>query len=256
MGEALSADARIKLKLTVGDPSTSNSEQWALRVGAIRHVAPTHGSVVTTAYAFDVGKSYPISLEHLSTRLDTPDYDWSANIEKTDRPEFFVVDENKPFYIIGPYQGGWMSWAVANYASLEAQLHIPALDVDVDSNNDSRIDPDNSPSGTDDPIEHEASTGKLVGVGAADRVPLEVRLSANVAEARPTSTEVYFDYDPTVFTLWKNAGPDRSPGNMIPAKTWVNANAIALAPGGSQTVYVEALKGTSGAVPITTSVKV
>ena len=276
-GAAPSADARIKLKLTIGDPSTSNSEQWALRVGAIRHVAPTHGSVVTTEYAFDVGKSYPISLEHLGTIFDTPDYDWSANIEKTDRPEFFVVDENKPLYIIGPYRGGWMSWAGANYASLEAQLHIPALDVDVDSNNDSGFAvPADNPA--EDRQENDATTGKLVfattgdvdrdgivdsadfgGIDGANFVPMAVRLSDNVKEARPTSIQVVFDYDPTVLRVWKpgrDAGAARSASDIIPAGTWVNAEEIGLTPGVDRTVYVEALEGSTGAVPITTSVKV
>jgi hypothetical protein len=140
------------------------------------------------------------------------------------------------------------------FRSLAATLHVPRFDVDVDSNNDSGfLEPDDNRE--EDRLERDASRGKLVGVGGG-RVPLAVRLSANVAEARPASTELYFDYDPTLFQLWKNAGSDRSPGNMIPAKTWVNAAEIGLTPGGRGLVYVEALKGASAPVPLLTQTRI
>jgi hypothetical protein len=140
------------------------------------------------------------------------------------------------------------------FSSLAATLHVPRFDVDVDSNNDSGFaEPDDNRE--EDRLERDASTGKLVGVGGG-RVPLAVRLSANVEEARPASTELYFDYDPTLFQLWKNAGSDRSPGNMIPAKTWVNAAEIGLAPDSRGLVYVEALEGASAPVPLLTQMRI
>jgi hypothetical protein len=403
-GEAPSADARIKLRLSVGDPSGSRSEQWALRVGAILQASATYGEVGSGEYFFDVGKSYPITLEHQGSRIpsatpapveritkpafsqtisvsvDTPfaptrrpspilqhtivipdhialpvmlnisgsvnddllldgqsitdelqidgsyldpgpypdtvgygyvgahaigslpgpfqdtvnggitfkwnkreftvacrdtigagagiditirvteypDHDWYANIEPTDRPEFFVVDDNTPLYIVGPYQGDGMSEQVSNVASLEATLHVPRFDADVDSRNDSgyAVPDDNR---EEDRLENDASTGKLVFVGAAF-VPMVVRLSSNVAEAQPSATSVFFDYDPKVFRLWKpgyDAGTARMPSDIIPARTWVGADEIGLEPGGNRTVYVEAIDGTSStAAPITTSVRI
>jgi len=45
-------------------------------------------------------------------------------------------------------------------------LSVVNADIDTDSNNDGTIDPDNSPAGTDDPIEADANKpGRLVGVG-------------------------------------------------------------------------------------------
>lgn len=278
LGEASSADARIKLRLSVGDPSGSHSEQWALCVGSIRQASPTYGEVGEGEYFFDVGKSYPISIEHQGSRYDEPDYDWYANIDPTDRPEFFVVDDNTPLYIVGAYQGDWMDWAGAGYASLKATLHVPRFDTDVDSRNDSghAIPDDNS---AEDRLENDGSTGKLVfattgdvdqdgivdsvdfgGIDGVSFVPMAVRLSENVKEARPTSIQVFFDYDPAVFRVWKpgcDAGATRTTSDIIPAQTWVSADEIGLVPGGDQTVYVEALQGVpSVAVPLITSVRV
>ena len=252
-GLAPEPEERIKLRLTVGDPSGSHSEQWALQVGTLIQESPDYGLVGSGMFWFDVGRSYPVTLRHRGSLYGSdPDYDWYADIEATDPSDFFVVDTNRPLYLVGPYQGDWMNPSV--FRSLEATLHIPRFDVDVDSKNDSgfAIPDDNR---AEDRLENDGSTGKLVFVGA-DLVPMAVRLSENVAEARPTSTEVYFDYDPTLFRLWKNAGTDRTPGDIIPAGTWVNAEEIGLTPGVDRTVYVEALEGSTGAVPITTSVKV
>ena len=48
------------------------------------------------------------------------------------------------------------------------------VDLDVDSNNDGHIDPENGPTGTDDPIEEERTrTGVIVPVGG-DRVQMVV----------------------------------------------------------------------------------
>jgi hypothetical protein len=256
-GLAPDPEERIKLRLTVGDPSGSHSEQWALQVGAVTQESPDYGLVGSGEFSFDVGRSYPVTLRHRGSLYpDYPDYDWYADIEATDRSDFFVVDTNSPLYLIGPYQGDWMSQYVGDrFRSLAATLHVPRFDVDVDSNNDSGfLEPDDNRE--EDRLERDASRGKLVGVGAADRVPLAVRLSANVEEARPASTELYFDYDPTLFQLWKNAGPDRSPGNMIPAKTWVNAADIGLKPHNRGLVYVEALEGASAPVPLLTQTRI
>lgn len=189
-----------------------------------------------------------------------------------------MVDENKPVHIIGPYQGDGMSEDVSDYASLGAMLHVPRLDADVDSGNDSGFAiPDDNPA--EDRLENDGTTGKLLfaatgdvdqdgivdssdfgGIAGAHFVPMVVRVSQNIAEAQPSKTELFFDYDPTVFRIWKpgfDAGAARTPSDILPAGTWVSADAIGLMPGGERTVHVEALKGTSsGAVPITTSVRV
>jgi hypothetical protein len=277
-GDEPNADERIKLRLSVGDPSGSHSERWALRVGAISHVSPTYGQVGAGEYFFDVGKSYPIRLQHQGSRYGTPDYDWYANVEPTNRPESFVVDTNVPLYIIGPYQGDGMDWAGKGFASLEARLHVARFDVDVDTRNDSGYAiPDDTPS--EDRLENDGSTGKLVfattgdvdrdgiidssdfgGITGAHFVPMAVRLSANVAESQPAAISLFFDYDPAVVRLWKpgcDAGAARTATDIIPARAWVNADEIGLVPGRDRTVYVEALKGVrTGTVSLSTSVRV
>ncbi|MEY3206213.1 MAG: hypothetical protein RLZZ21_2544, partial [Planctomycetota bacterium] len=275
-GLAPEPEERIKLRLTVGDPSGSHSEQWALQVGTLIQESPDYGLVGSGMFWFDVGRSYPVTLRHRGSLYGSdPDYDWYADIEATDPSDFFVVDTNRPLYLVGPYQGDWMNPSV--FRSLEATLHIPRFDVDVDSNNDSGFAvPADDPA--EDRQENDATTGKLVfattgdvdqdgivdsadfgGIDGANFVPMAVRLSNNVSESRPTSIQVVFDYDPTVLRVWKpgrDAGAARSASDIIPAGTWVNAEEIGLTPGVDRTVYVEALEGSTGAVPITTSVKV
>jgi hypothetical protein len=166
-GLAPDPEERIRLALTVGDPSGSHSEQWALQVGAVTQESPDYGVVGSGEFSFDVGRSYPVTLRHRGTRTSLPDYDWYANIEATDRSDFFVVDTNTPLYLVGPYQGDWMSeYGGDRFRSLGATLHIPRFDVDVDSNNDSGFaEPDDNRE--EDRLERDASTGKFVGVGAA-----------------------------------------------------------------------------------------
>ena len=123
-------------------------------------------------------------------------------------------------------------------------------------------EPDDNPE--EDRLERVTSTGKLVfattgdvdrdgivdaadfgGITGANFVPMAVRLSENVWEGS-TSIQVYFDYDPSVFRLWKpgfDAGTVRTEHNIIPAGTWLSADALGLERGVDRTVYVEALKG-------------
>jgi hypothetical protein len=277
-GQPPTADARIKLRVTVGDPSDSHSEQWALRVGQITHMSPTYGVVGSGDYFFDAGKSYPITLQHQGSLYDTPDYDWYANIQPIDQWEFFVADDNTPLWLVGPYQGDWMSNTGARFGSLEAMLHVPRLDVDVDSRNDGGYAiPDDNPA--EDRLESEGTTGKCVfastgdidqdgivdssdfeGIAGGRFMPMVVRLSSNLAEAHPSSISLSFDHDPALFRLWKpgcDAGTARTSSDVIPSGAWTDAHSLGLEPGQSIVVYVEALSGaTAGPVPITTTLRV
>ena len=78
----------VTLKLTVGDPSGSQSERWNLDVfeeatgrAVYHHCDRGFGSPGSTNYALVKGKAYTFSLKWVATnRGDYPDYDWRALI--------------------------------------------------------------------------------------------------------------------------------------------------------------------------------
>jgi RHS repeat-associated protein len=76
----------VNLKLTVGDPSGSESERYSLKVGPITHQAPAFGQVEERVYAFKMGEKYEITIKHEGTDPDYsstphPDYDYVASVE-------------------------------------------------------------------------------------------------------------------------------------------------------------------------------
>ena len=85
-------DNCVTFKLTVGDPSISNSERWELHVtcdktgkGIIRHCDQGFGTPGSAEYALVKGKSYTFKLRHAGTDpayFDYPnaDYDWQCLI--------------------------------------------------------------------------------------------------------------------------------------------------------------------------------
>jgi len=78
----------VTLKLTVGDPSGSESERWNLEVfeeatgkAVVRHCDGGFGTPGSAEYALVKGKAYTFSLRWVATNLGYgPDYDWQAKI--------------------------------------------------------------------------------------------------------------------------------------------------------------------------------
>jgi hypothetical protein len=79
----------VTLKLTVGDPSGSESERWNLEVfeeatgkAVVRHCDGGFGTPGSAEYALVKGKAYTFSLKWVATNLGSygPDYDWQAKI--------------------------------------------------------------------------------------------------------------------------------------------------------------------------------
>jgi len=78
----------VTLKLTVGDPSGSESERWNLEVfeeatgrAVVRHCDGGFGTPGSAEYALVKGKAYTFSLRWIATTLGAyPDYDWQAKI--------------------------------------------------------------------------------------------------------------------------------------------------------------------------------
>jgi hypothetical protein len=78
----------VKLRLTVGDPSGSESERWNLEVfeeatgrAVCHHCDNGFGTPGSAEYSLVKGKAYAFSLRWVATNLDEgPDYDWQAKI--------------------------------------------------------------------------------------------------------------------------------------------------------------------------------
>jgi len=82
----------VTLRLTVGDPSGSNSERWNFEVfeeatgrTVVRHCDDGFGTPGSAEYALVKGKAYTFSLRWIATNLGYgPDYDWRALINDSD----------------------------------------------------------------------------------------------------------------------------------------------------------------------------
>ena len=82
----------VTLKLTVGDPSGSESERWNFEVfeeatgrTVVRHCDGGFGTQGSAEYALVKGKAYTFSLRWIGTNLGYgPDYDWQALINDSD----------------------------------------------------------------------------------------------------------------------------------------------------------------------------
>lgn len=217
-------DMKGKFRLTVGDQSGSHSERWALQVGDVRQTAPGFGEVGFGDFWFDAGQSYDVRLHHLGSRLQTPDFDWTAGIAPAPNdpppapprpvPPYFFVDPPHP--ILGTYYPSTTN-PVAGKVS---KFHIPLLDADVDSDNNN---PAGAPDKTkeEDRIERDATKGKLVwattgdvdGDGILDiddlqiagrtYTPMVLKLSQNIQEAGYESIYLTLAYDGAALRVWK-----------------------------------------------------
>jgi hypothetical protein len=83
----------VTLSLTVGDPSSSNSERWNFEVfeeitgrDVVRHCDDGFGTPGSAEYALVKGKAYIFSLRWIGTNLDEGhDFDWQALINDSAR---------------------------------------------------------------------------------------------------------------------------------------------------------------------------
>ncbi len=90
--EGSPAGGLVRLRFTVGDHSGSESERYHLNVGGVSHQAMEFGVLATNQYVFERGRSYTISIVHAGTKLDTPDFDYTALIE-ADEPGAFRIED-------------------------------------------------------------------------------------------------------------------------------------------------------------------
>lgn len=138
----------VDLRLTIGDHSGSHSERWAMTVGTISLRAPGHGQVITRVFKFRRGHVYPVTIQHLGSVLDPPDYDYMAAIELDGDG---CIKKKNAEDILGAFGG------LDGPPPGEAQLYVPLVDIDVDSDNN---DGDGTPSGSEDEDEIEDEEGQ------------------------------------------------------------------------------------------------
>ncbi|MHB1038156.1 MAG: protein-arginine deiminase family protein [Pirellulales bacterium] len=288
-GQPPASDMKARFILTVGDPlGSQGSERWAIHVGDIQHTAPGFGDVDSGGYDFEAGQSYNITLEHLGTRpefladnwgipwgITGPNYNWTASIEGTTLP-YWIYDPDYTAPLIdtpwGTTEGGDQyhllqihHWGVLGEPNLTAdkvaRLHIPKLDADVDSKNDSGfVAPEDN--ADEDRIEQDSSTGKIIFTSSGDIdndgivdsqdmcipgghfVPMVLRLSKNIDEAQPTQIDISMYYNDSQLRIWKpgkDAPSSRTTGDIIANSTAISASSLGLSPGGSVVVFIEAL---------------
>ena len=80
-GSIRASDTFAMVQLTIGDPSPSHSERYNLHVGSISHQSPGFGLVGSGVYKYKPG-IYPITVQWVATNLDSPDFDYLADVSK------------------------------------------------------------------------------------------------------------------------------------------------------------------------------
>ncbi len=280
-GQAPPDDMKAKFRLTTGDSSGSHSERWKLNVGDESYSSPSYGQVGSADYYFKVGQSYDITMQHMGTSptflqsFGGPNYDWTSNVAQVSTSLPYWIDDSGKLLrtevddTIGPPD---------ETAGKVSHLHIPQLDVDVDSDNADGFDApvDNA---AEDKLELDSSKGKYIladdnqdvdgdlhldsgdmnGIDGAKFVPLMVRLSQNLQEAEPTKIELTFKYDTSLLQIWKkdkDAPATRVAADKVKANEAINATDLDISVGQSTELYIEAIKGSTAPVSIEISAKV
>ena len=153
-------DGPARLRLTVGDDSGSHSEKYRLRAGDHRLETPFHGELIDFEYNFKRGKDFRLALDHLGSRLDEADFDWTAKIELVDGPGAVLYDDYG-FITIGGDNGPGADnddpwWA----AGLDGYLWVPGTDLDAFTLDGEAVD---------DAVEHGEGVHLLVNGDDDDR---------------------------------------------------------------------------------------
>lgn len=97
-----------KIRLTVGDPSGSHSEQYVLKCGGKNHQNREFGIVDSEVYNVPCGQEHTISISHLATDPDyndmpKPDYDYEAGVSVLHVPYGFKAILEDPEGILGSH---------------------------------------------------------------------------------------------------------------------------------------------------------
>jgi hypothetical protein len=129
-------DEIVTVRLTVGDPSGSHSEIWALQVGPVNLRAPGYGQVVgPREFVLRRGRAHEIRLIHLGSNMNPPDYDWFAAVEVVEPGRGWVDD---PQNLLGNHNDD------PTWPPKRATLYLPLGRIVMDSDRDGTVDVNSS----------------------------------------------------------------------------------------------------------------
>lgn len=299
----LPADMKTSLYTFVGDHSSSNSEKWTMNVGGHTFATSSFGEVRRDLTEYKKGETYPITVDwNDSNRFvdgeKKPDYDYRAWVDRYAAPAW----TSGPTTVFGPtyfatdpsalLQKRWFGEDTNAAAGKTAYLHIPGVDVDVDSDNDGAIaTPGTELAKQADTLENDTAKGKysfatlddsdndgildfadLGGITGGNFTPMDVTLSSNIQDANPNQTTINFTYassDPSGITttsttpnagtlrIWKiDASGARTASDFIASGTSYTAADLGLSPGTTKTFYIEAVRDAASSLAINLSVAV
>lgn len=107
-----------RIRLSVGDPSASQSERYRIIVdGWVYHESPEFGKVDSGEYKIPAGV-YTIRVEHVASKLPTPDYDYSAAITSLESPAVWRVTINDTSRLLGSHSESTFDYTIGKSATL------------------------------------------------------------------------------------------------------------------------------------------
>ena len=117
------------IKLTIGDHSGSHSERYVMNIGEISHQSPGYGIVGTGEYTFSAGR-YPITVQHVGSMLNTPDYDYTALVSVIQKTGDAKVKVEDPQHLLGRHSESSYDYTIGKSALLIVESNCP-VDQDV-----------------------------------------------------------------------------------------------------------------------------
>jgi hypothetical protein len=151
-GQPPPSEEMVEIPFTVGDPSSSHSERWKMDIQGegpddkrqFSIVNSEYGTMTPQNYKLRRGNRYTITLSHVDSKEDKPDYDWQAQING--QPATSVLEggvkhtENDRFTVI---QNAWLldnedgllgvvnqSFNKTNHATGKKAVLLP-VDIDI-----------------------------------------------------------------------------------------------------------------------------
>ena len=123
------SEKSASVKLTIGDPSGSHSERYTLNVGSISHQSPGFGIVGNGIYQFNPG-TYTITVKWVGTKLSTPDFDYTAAVEKISQNDGVNVKIKDPSRLLGLHHESYYDYTLGKSAT----MIVTAICNEVDEN--------------------------------------------------------------------------------------------------------------------------
>jgi hypothetical protein len=107
-----------RIRLGIGDPSGSESERYRIIVvGFAAHESPLFGRVDYGDYSLPAG-NYTVRVEHVATKLSTPDFDYFASISSLESTAFWRVVITDPARLLGSHSESTYDYTIGRTATL------------------------------------------------------------------------------------------------------------------------------------------